>query len=1022
MGESLKKILNQLGLIESNAVFFREEKDGQVFNGFSSELQKKMDIIKPDAYFIFNKQPFVLFFDLSDNNNSERESDIHKQVWSFDQAPVVFVIKLTDIKIYNAFRYSKKQGLEEIKLSEEERNLQFSFWNLQSGDIWKNWFQQEYLEKTRKSNTRKRANQLLFENIKQVRESLVGNGVVEDNANTLILRLIFVRYLIDRGVSIDEDFISGQSTIEKRLSFCRLIEDPFQLNQLFDKLNIKFNGVLFKDINVILDQAQSKSLAQIFNGENPDPNSLFYGFDFYFEIFDFSIIPVEVISGIYESLIDRETRELDSAVYTPAFLVEFILNDTVEKFLDNNKIAECRVFDPAVGSGIFLVQSLRKMIDKEIQLNKNLTKSEFSERIREIAKTNLFGIDINLQALKVTCFSIYIALLDYQEPKDIDKYEFPNLINENLFEANFFDDEENPFNEIILGQNIDFILGNPPWKSNKDKIHINWLKKHKKVTGNFEIAQSFLLRSKDFMRPETKTALIVTSTIFYNVAKTTKEFKKDFLTTFCIEKFFDLSPVRRLIFEEKNSPASIVFYRLSKEKEYLTHSVKHLSVKSNRFLKHYKLLVIEKYDQKEILQRHFIENDWMFKVALYGNTLDFHLLRKLGTSKTEIQHVIDNKDIILKGSGIKEKPINKRYNFLIGKKCIENVEVIPFLVPKGRGVELTENDVLLQSGRREALFQGKQVLIKAQTENESEIVVAFTESPYVFKHDIFGISTIKDEGNLTYIYSILIAKLYSYYQFMTSGSWGVATRPAIRLEEYLSFPFIEPNKKRKEQLIDLVNQFLQPFKNHYKQFNLGEPHFDKVILNRINDEINELYGVRGYEKDLIDYVLEVSRYQFQESKQDKFIRPVHSDLQFLEKYANVYIDEFSRIYPEEYLLIEVYPLKHFIAMNFVFHKTKLGDENRINFPTDKKDEAEILKRLANNLTISQITNTENPEQNIFIQKDIKGFEENSFYIIKPNEFKCWHRAMAWYDVAEFKEAIENAELNHLKCRIDGQQC
>ncbi len=1019
MSEPLKNILNQLGLIESNAVFFREEKDGQVFNGFSSELQKKLDIIKPDAYFIFNKQPFVLFFDLSDNKNSERESDIHKQVWSFDQAPVVFVIKLTDIKIYNAFRYSKKQGLQEIKLSEEERNVQFSFWNLQSGDIWKNWFQQEYLEKTRKSNTHKRANQLLFENIKQVRKSLVEDEIDEDKANTLILRLIFIRYLIDRGVSIDENFIDGQNITEKRLSFCKLIEDPLRLNLLFDKLNIKFNGVLFKDIDGILDQAQSKSLAQVFNGEIPDPNSLFYGFDFYFEIFDFSIIPVEVISGIYESLIDRETRELDSAVYTPAFLVEYILNDTVEKFLNENNASECRVFDPSVGSGIFLVQSLRKMIDKEIQLNKNFTKAEFSERIRVIAKTNLFGIDINPQALKVTCFSIYIALLDYQEPKDIDKYEFPNLINENLFEANFFD-EENLFNEIISRQNLDFILGNPPWKSNKDETHLNWLKKHKKITGNFEIAQSFLLRSKDFMRPKTRTALIVTSTIFYNVAKTTKEFKKDFLTTFCIDKFFDLSPVRRLIFEEKNSPASIVYYRLSKDKEYLTHIIKHQSLKSNCFLKYYKMLVIEKYDQKEILQHHFIENDWMFKVALYGNTLDFYLLRKLGTSKTEIKHVIDNKDIILKGSGIKEKPINKRYNFLIGKKCIENVEVIPFLIPKGRGVELTENDVLLQSGRREALFQGKQVLIKAQTENESEIVVAFTESPYVFKHDIFGISTIKDEINLTYIYSILIAKLYSYYQFMTSGSWGVATRPAIRLEEYLSFPFIEPTKKKKEQLIDLVNHFLQPFKDHYKHFNLGEPHIDKVTLNKINDEINDLYRVSGYERDLIDYVLEVSRYQFQESKQDKFTKSVHSDLKFLEKYANVYIDEFTKIYSDESIQIEVYPLKHFIAMNFVFHKNKSGDKNRISFPTDKKDEAEILRRLANSLTISQITNTENPEQNLFIQKDIKGFEENSFYIIKPNEFKCWHRAMAWYDVAEFKESIENAELNHLKDRIDGQ--
>jgi hypothetical protein len=105
-----------------------------------------------------------------------------------------------------------------------------------------------------------------------------------------------------------------------------------------------------------------------------------------------------------------------------------------------------------------------------------------------------------------------------------------------------------------------------------------------------------------------------------------------------------------------------------------------------------------------------------------------------------------------------------------------------------------------------------------------------------------------------------------------------------------------------------------------------------------------------------------------------------------------------------------YPLNYFIALNFVFLDSK--PDKSIIYP-DKKDEREVLKRLANNLSIEKITNTQDPTKNLFIQKDIKGFENNSFYIIKPNEYKCWHRAMAWYDIAEFKEAIQKAELNRL---------
>jgi hypothetical protein len=68
----------------------------------------------------------------------------------------------------------------------------------------------------------------------------------------------------------------------------------------------------------------------------------------------------------------------------------------------------------------------------------------------------------------------------------------------------------------------------------------------------------------------------------------------------------------------------------------------------------------------------------------------------------------------------------------------------------------------------------------------------------------------------------------------------------------------------------------------------------------------------------------------------------------------------------------------------------------------------VLEKLTKTLSVSELS------KDLFIQKDIKGFEENSFYIIKPNEYKCWHRALAWYDSSEIKEAIQSTELERLK--------
>jgi len=1003
-------------------VFFRDKENNAYDFDFHIDIKNKLETIKPDAIYVFNKQPFILFFDLTENSNFISEKEIHKKVWSFDNSPVIFIIKNSEIQIFNAFNYVKDKNcedgkLEELNLTDNELDNKFSFWNLQSGETWK-WFQNDYIEK--KKQTRKRVNERLFQNIKEVRNYLTNenttNFLDDKQANSLILRLIFIRYLIDRGIKIDDRFISGGTTNDKRKSFSTLIKQPQRLNELFSNLNDKFNGVLFKELDIQLNQTQSDFLANVFKGELQEQDSLFEGF--FFEIFDFSIIPVEVISGIYESLIDEETRDLNSAVYTPSFLVDYILNDTVEDYLNKSQSSECTIFEVAVGSGIFLVQSLRRMIEKEIELNGRDDKEAFSNKIRDIAKNNLFGIDINREALKVTCFSIYIALLDYQEPKDVEKYPFPTLLDENLFEANFFD-TAHKFNEIVKSNNPKFILGNPPWKSKKDDVvHTDWLKQNKKTVGNFEIAQSFLLRTKDFMKYDTRTALIVTSTIFYNVSSTTKKFKSEFLSTFCLDKFFDLSPVRRLIFEQKNSPATVVYYRLSAGKEYLENIVNHQSIKSNLFLKYFKMLVIEKYDQKKILQKYFIENEWMFKVALYGNTLDFNLLKKISKNKSLNKYFGKN---LNKLDGFKRDKLAKYNVGNIDKFITEKASIKKYYTPNNTPLQPENlsiirensdkyrNNIPLKTGILSPIytdFGEYRIILKGQTKNESEIVVSFSEGKSIFRNDTFLL--VSNEETVKYIYGYLISNLYTYFQYITSSTWGIATRPAIRLYEYINFPFIESNKK--DNLIELVELFLKPYKDFYNNFNFGEPEKDESVFHRINDFINQLYDIKNCEKDLIDYVLNVSRYQFQESKQHLFTKKIDSDKEYLEKYANIYIQEFQKIYDDEFIQVEVYPLNYFVALNFVFLDSK--PNKSIIYP-DKKDEKEVLKRIANNLSVEQIVNTQDSTKNLFIQKDIKGFENNSFYIIKPNEYKCWHRAMAWYDIAEFKEAIQKAELKRL---------
>lgn len=64
-----------------------------------------------------------------------------------------------------------------------------------------------------------------------------------------------------------------------------------------------------------------------------------------------------------------------------------------------------------------------------------------------------------------------------------------------------------------------------------------------------------------------------------------------------------------------------------------------------------------------------------------------------------------------------------------------------------------------------------------------------------------------------------------------------------------------------------------------------------------------------------------------------------------------------------------------------------------------------LLSVAINLSSMRITDQ------LFVQKDIRGFEKEFFYIFKPNEKRLWHKAIAHVDVNEFDDAMLRAGRN-----------
>ena len=70
-----------------------------------------------------------------------------------------------------------------------------------------------------------------------------------------------------------------------------------------------------------------------------------------------------------------------------------------------------------MGSGIFLVEAFRRIVRHRVYQNQRQRLSW--QELREILKNQIAGIEINSEAIRITAFSLYLALLNYQEPRNI---------------------------------------------------------------------------------------------------------------------------------------------------------------------------------------------------------------------------------------------------------------------------------------------------------------------------------------------------------------------------------------------------------------------------------------------------------------------------------------------------------------------------------------------------------------------------------------------------------------------------
>lgn len=244
----------------------------------------------------------------------------------------------------------------------------------------------------------------------------------------------------------------------------------------------------------------------------------------------FDVMPIEILGQVYEQFLGKvirleqkdkqliavieekpEVRKAGGVYYTPTYIVDYIVKETVGRALQGKtpaQAANLRILDPACGSGSFLIGAYNYLLEWHLEwyvreghdkhrrklapLPDGRYKLGIEERKR-ILLNNIYGVDIDSQAVEVTKLSLLLKVLEGETERtlavqksafhervlpDLDKnikcgnslisYDFydtaqaASLTQEERARINVFD-WQGEFPQIMQAGGFDVVIGNPPY-------------------------------------------------------------------------------------------------------------------------------------------------------------------------------------------------------------------------------------------------------------------------------------------------------------------------------------------------------------------------------------------------------------------------------------------------------------------------------------------------------------------------------------------------------------------------------
>jgi hypothetical protein len=336
-------------------------------------------------------------------------------------------------------------------------------------------------------------------------------------------RLIFLRMAEDRGI---EEYAKLLGLVNGNDVYGRLVSQ-------FRDADDRYNSGLFHFRDERDRGGEPDGLTPNLKMDDGVLEGIIRGLYYPESPYEFSVLPIEVLGQVYEQFLGSvihleddghtaaveqkpEVRKAGGVYYTPTYIVDYIVENTIGRLLRGKKpgprggASRLKIVDPACGSGSFLIGAYEYLLDwhrdryledgpqkwsKQLYEGRGGNWHLTIEEKKRILLNNIYGVDIDPQAVEVTKLSLLIKVLEGESEQSLqsqlrmfqeralpdlrenikcgnsligpDFYENEQMVlldDEEHYRINVFDWQA-AFPQVYEGEDsgFDVVIGNPPY-------------------------------------------------------------------------------------------------------------------------------------------------------------------------------------------------------------------------------------------------------------------------------------------------------------------------------------------------------------------------------------------------------------------------------------------------------------------------------------------------------------------------------------------------------------------------------